>query len=142
MNIRSARTFQKIGFIFVIIGAIVDVFLIPETFGFAIILSIISIIGAVKLSAFGKYNDQEFVENKGTLLFWGILTLVTSLLGGIFTLVAYSALPNGETPAATASSSNNTADSGLSIEKAFELKKAGALSDEEFQEIKNKILNK
>lgn len=141
MDISSARTFQKIGFVFVIIGAIVDVFLIPETFGFAIILSIISIIAAVKLSAFGKYNDQEFIENKGTLLFWGILTLVTSLLGGIFTLVAYSAIPNGESPAAT-SSSNNTADGGLSIEKAFELKKAGALSDEEFQQVKDKILNK
>lgn len=141
MDISSARTFQKIGFVFVIIGAIVDVLLIPETFGFAIILSIISIIAAVKLSAFGKYNDQEFVENKGTLLFWGILTLVTSLLGGIFTLVAYSAIPSGESPAAT-STSNSPADSGLSIEKAFELKKAGALSDEEFQQVKDKILNK
>ncbi|MBC8743395.1 SHOCT domain-containing protein [Lactobacillus sp. Marseille-P7033] len=141
MDISSARTFQKIGFVFVIIGAIVDVFLIPETFGFAIVLSIISIIAAVKLSAFGKYNDQEFIENKGTLLFWGILTLVTSLLGGVFTLIAYSAIPNGKTSAA-ASTSNSLADGGLSIEKAFELKKAGALSDEEFQQVKNKILNK
>lgn len=141
MDISSARTFQKIGFIFVVIGAIFDVILIPETFGLAIILCIISIVGAIKLSAFSKYNDQEFVENKGTLLFWGILTLITSLLGGIFTLIAYSSLPNEENSSASSSNSNAT-NSGLTIEKAFELKKAGALSDEEYQQIKDKFLNK
>ncbi|MCC4371617.1 SHOCT domain-containing protein [Limosilactobacillus reuteri] len=146
MDLSSARNFQKIGYIFVIIGAVVDLLLIPETFGFAIILCIISITGAVKLSAFGKYSDQEFVENKGTLLFWGILTLITSIVGGIFTLIAYSSIPNGEVTATTSTSSattanNNEPDNGLTIEKAFELKKAGALTDEEFQQIKNKYLN-
>ena len=92
MDLSSARNFQKIGYIFVIIGAVADVIFIPETFGFSIILCIISIIAAVKLSAFGKYSDQEFIENKGTLLFWGILTLITSIVGGIFTLIAYSLL--------------------------------------------------
>ena len=96
MDLSSARNFQKIGYIFVIIGAVADVIFIPETFGFSIILCIISIIAAVKLSAFGKYSDQEFIENKGTLLFWGILTLITSIVGGIFTLIAYSSIPNGE----------------------------------------------
>ena len=149
MDLSSARNFQKIGYIFVIIGAVIDVILIPETFGLAIILCIVSITGAVKLSAFGKYSDQEFIENKGTLLFWGILTLITSIIGGVFTLIAYSSIPNGETVATTANTStssvttanDNASGSGLTIEKAFELKKAGALTDEEFQQIKNKYLN-
>ena len=146
MDLSSARNFQKIGYIFVIIGAVADIIFIPETFGFSIILCIISIIAAVKLSAFGKYSDQEFIENKGTLLFWGILTLITSLIGGIFTLIAYSSIPNGDVAATTSTSSattvnNNEPDSDLTIEKAFELKKAGALTDEEFQQIKNKYFN-
>ena len=78
MDLSILRNFQKIGYIFVIIGAVADIIFIPETFGFSIILCIISIIAARKLSAFGKYSDQEFIENKGTLLFWGILTLSTS----------------------------------------------------------------
>ena len=42
MDLSSARNFQKIGYIFVIIGAVADVIFIPETFGFSIILCIIS----------------------------------------------------------------------------------------------------
>lgn len=134
MNINTARTFQKIGFIFVIIGVIVDLVLVPETLGLALILCIVGIIGVVKLSKFGNYSDQEFIEKKGTLLVWGIVTIFTSLLGGILTLVAYFSLPDSNTSAEKST--------GMTLEKAFKLKKEGALTDKEYQEIKSNLLNK
>lgn len=109
----------------------VDLFLVPETFGLALAGLIFSIIAIVKLAKFSRYDDKQFMSQRSTLFIWGITTNFTSaLLGGILTLVAYFALPATNV---TGQLNNNTP---LTLEQAFELKEKGVLSDEEYGNLK------
>ena len=138
----TARALQKVGFILVIIGTVIDAFFIPETFGLALICLILGVIAIVKLSKFNNYDDEAFIANKSTLLVWGLVALFFSFgIGGLLTVIAYVTTPDGQT-AEGQTASNEAVPGPMSLEHAFDLKQKGALTDQEYEEIKKQILSK
>lgn len=130
-NLNTARTLTKIG---AIIGILAGAAWIISFIG--ILWGAATLIGGILLLKYNKYSDTQFVEKRTPLLIWGILFLFTTILGGILLLVAYFTSNIN-----IRQEKEKTELSGFTnLEKAYELKEKGVLSDEEFNKIKQKSL--
>lgn len=125
-QIESSKSMLKIAGIIAIVGSIIAMF-------YAFLLpGIASLIFSILLLNYGKLSSSEFLKKKNTILFFGIWLLpFGSIIGGILVLIAWSKIP---------SENEATQTNMMSLEKAFELKEKGAISEEEFNRIKNNSL--
>lgn len=98
-----------------------------------ILAGIIDILGGIFTLKFHNLSDQDFIAKRGTLLVWGIILLLTSLLGGILLLVAYF-------QSNVQLQEDQPSENMMSLEKAFDLKEKGAITDEEYNRIKSHSL--
>jgi len=128
-QLQDARKMLGYAQIFGIIGGVVAMF---YTF---FVGGIIGIVLAIILGNYRKLSDEELAQKKTTILIFGLIMLIlTTLIGGIFALVAYSKIPDAATVAAQPQSNM------MSLEKAFDLKEKGAISQEEYDKIKSQSL--
>ncbi|KRM86417.1 SHOCT domain-containing protein [Lacticaseibacillus thailandensis] len=127
-QLQTAKTLSLIGAIFAIVmGALYCLTII------GIILGIPMIIGGIYLLRLRHYNDDNFYAHRGAMLGWGIFFLFCTLVGGVLELVAYFQV-NNHVPAANVDARPTMSFS--SVERAYELKEKGVISQAEFEDIK------
>lgn len=101
------------------------------------------IIGGIILLGYRKLSDELFITKRNVMLGWGIFFIFTTLVGGILVIIAYIT-SNVDTNKQIIEEIKETNETEISnydtIEKAFELKEKGIISEEEFQAIKKKHL--
>lgn len=96
----------------------------------------LDIIGGILLIRSKGFSDEKFATKSNGLLIFGLIFLVTSLLGGILAILAYFKLNSVKKYIQP----ENQRTDFMSLEKAFELKEKGIISEEEFEKVKTKSL--
>lgn len=141
------------GFFMVLLGLIIALAFISYTYyghglilwsifiGIVIIAFLsIDLIGGIKLLNLRKLEDDKLIENINTALIWGIILIFTNFFGGAFAITGYILITRS-----TMENKTIVEDSKLELdelEKAFELKEKGLITDAEYEELKKKAFNK
>lgn len=100
------------------------------------IVGVPMIIGGVKLREFSNLSEEEIVKHKDTLLVWSIVFLLLCTVSGVLALMYYIGLENPNI--FNTSKMNNKYDE---LERLNNLYKDKALTKEEFEKEKERILN-
>ena len=103
-----------------------------------VIIGIPMIIGGNKLREMSKMSDEDLIKNKETLLIWTIVLLLICTISGIIALIVYLSIDNPELFKTKTSNSKKYSD----IEKLNQLYKDKAITKEEFEAEKERILSK
>lgn len=103
-----------------------------------VIIGVPMIIGGNKLREMSKMSDEELIKNKETLLIWTIVLLLICTISGVIALIVYLSIDNPELFKTKTSNSKKYSD----IEKLNQLYKEKAITKEEFEAEKERILNK
>ncbi len=100
------------------------------------IVGVPMIIGGVKLREFSNLSEEEIIKHKDTLLVWSIVFLLLCTVSGVLALIYYIGLENPNI--FSTSKTNNKYDE---LERLNNLYKDKALTKEEFEKEKERILN-
>ncbi|QQK09092.1 hypothetical protein [Miniphocaeibacter halophilus] len=131
-NINIAKTLTFIGAVIGIVGGVIMFFTVV-----GVIFGVVDIIGGVTLLKYKDFSDEEFKEKSNNILVWGIIFIFTAwVVGGICLLVAYFLANYYES-----ARNNSNIDELMELEKAFELMQKGVITEEEYEKIKEKIIN-
>ena len=108
-------------------------------FKFAYILfGILEIAGGIFLIKYRNLNFENLRIKSNEILVWGIFLLFTNFIGGIFALIAYYFLIREKEEKQKENFLKNNIDE---IERAFNLKEKGVISEREYENIKKRILD-
>lgn len=136
MSLNSRKTLFTVAQVFSIITGVIFIIGIVT-----IPLSIFLFIASSKISEINGLNDTEFdtaMRNR-TSMGWAIFVLIVTFPIGICALLPYLTTPEesvqkGDAPAQI--------DYSKDLENLLKMKEKGALTEEEFEEAKKKILEK
>lgn len=132
-NMQIAKTLTFIGAIIGIVSGALWCFTLV-----GIIWGVPSIIGGVTLLKYRDYSDEEYRINSNNVLIWGIVFIFTSwLVGGVLLIVSYF-FANGY----LGGKQDSHVDDLLELEKAFELLQKGVITEEEYEEIKRRVMDR
>ena len=132
-NIMTARTlFNIAGIINIIFGVFLLITIVGIIFGALLIYS-----GMILLK-YKNMSIEELNNNSQNILTWGLVLLFVDIVAGICTLIAFTLISctnpdEGKVEKVESSSFNE-------LEKAYDLLSKGIITEEEYEEIKNKIL--
>ena len=127
------KTLVKIsGIIAIVLGILLCLTII------GIIVGIPMIIGGSKLNEYSKMDDNEFNNNKESLLIWSIVFLFLSVPSGILGLVGYFLFEAKRSDYLKNFKSNKKYDELERIKKLYDDK---VLSKDEYEKEKDRILN-
>lgn len=109
---------------------------------FGAIVGVPLIIGGNKIKNMANLSDQELMTQKDTILIWMVVFLVFNQISGILLLIFYIDMDGSLGNAFNGSSNNKSNDRYDELEKLKKLYDEKALTKEEFETEKEKILNK
>ena len=102
---------------------------------FGAIVGIPMIIGGQKFREYSLLSDEELKKNKDTILIWTIVFLLICQISGIISLVFYFTMDDNNV-------FSPKPDKYSELEKLNQLYKDKAITKEEYEKEKEKILNK
>ena len=102
---------------------------------FGAIVGIPMIIGGQKFREYSLLSDEELKKNKDTILIWTIVFLLICQISGIISLVFYFTMDDNNI-------FSSKPDKYSELEKLNQLYKDKAITKEEYEKEKEKILNK
>ena len=102
---------------------------------FGAIVGIPMIIGGQKFREYSLLIDEELKKNKDTILIWTIVFLLICQISGIISLVFYFTMDDNNI-------FSSKPDKYSELEKLNQLYKDKAITKEEYEKEKEKILNK
>lgn len=103
---------------------------------FGAIVGIPSIIGGNKLRSLAEMPENQIKSQKDTLLAWGVVMILLCTISGVLSLIYYYGLESENQ-----NQSNKSNDKYAELEKLNNLYKEHALTKEEFEKEKERILN-
>ena len=95
------------------------------------------IIGGLKMKEFSEMSDADLLKNKEPLLVWSIVFLFLCTVSGVLSLIYYLNMENPNMFKGGSSNSSKYQD----LEKLNQLYKDKAISKEEYEKEKDRILN-
>ncbi|RPF55170.1 SHOCT domain-containing protein [Abyssicoccus albus] len=104
--------------------------------GVGLLWAWLDIIGGILFIRSKGFTDEKFASKSTGILVFGLIFLVTSVLGGVLAILAYMKLSSAKQSNDQSTGSGNVMD----LEKAYELKNNGVISEEEFEMIKKKTI--
>ncbi|WP_288762329.1 DUF5362 family protein [uncultured Lacticaseibacillus sp.] len=137
-SLQTAKTLSYVGAIWsIVVGALLTLSLIGAVVGVPII------IGGALLLKFRNATDEQFIEQRNTMLGWGIFFLIFTVVGGVLELVAYVMAGSADTEEFRAEHQKaQSADDFDDLERAAEMKEKGVLSETEYESLKERILRR
>ena len=108
------------------------------------IVGIPLIIGGNKIKSYADCTDEQVIDAKDSILVWTIVFLLCNQLSGILLLIFYiDCIDKNRGKSTTNTTKNvNTDDKYEELEKLKKLYDEKVLTKEEFENEKNRILNK
>ncbi|WP_414044955.1 SHOCT domain-containing protein [Macrococcus equi] len=125
-EMESAKTLAMAAGVIAIIAGIVWTFT-----GIGLLWAWLDVVGGILLIRSKGFTDEKFASKQTGILIWGLIFLVTSLLGGVLAILAYFKLNSVKSYVNTQGVPNF-----MDLEKAHELKEKGIISETEFETIK------
>lgn len=105
-------------------------------------IGVLDIVGSIYILKNLKMSDEELRENARMILVWGIIFLFTTwIIGGILLIISYILIVYNEDEKKENKKRNISSNDFSEIEKAFELKEKGIITEEEFEKIKRKVID-
>ena len=101
-----------------------------------LILLLVDIFGGFALIKLNKLGNDQLLENSNKILMWGIILVFTNFFGGISAIIGYILITRPEEIEQIEQKESVKLDE---LEKIFELKENGLITEEEFKELKRKI---
>lgn len=134
------KTLLKIsGIIAIVVGILYCITIVGAIVGIPLI------IGGNKIKSYADYTDEEVLKVKDSILVWTIVFLLFNQLSGILLLIFYIDTLDKNRGKTTSSNTNKTVnidDKYEELEKLKRLYDEKVLTKEEFENEKNRILNK
>lgn len=137
-SIKTAKGLLTAGSIIgIVIGACWTITIVGMLWG------IPTLVGGILMLKHRNLSDEMFIKKRTPILVWGIIFLFTTLVAGIFLISSYviSNINLEEEEIKLAEEKTNAEILNYqNIEKAYELKEKGIISEEEFENIKKRHL--
>jgi len=127
---KDKNLLNSAGIVAIVVGIIACLTMIGAIVGIPVI------IGGVKIKELSTLSEEEIINRKETLLIWSIVLLLLCTISGVLSLLYYLGIEN---PNLFKSSSEKRYDE---LEKINKLYKEKVLTKEEYEQEKERILNK